>query len=135
MNEFPNKNWSLTALTRLLKNIDNSGNYKRKRGSGRQRTTRTKANIEKVEEMVLSQETEPGTHQSPREISKHTGLNALYSLNHTGDHTGDDDQYTIFCSCKQHHAGLSRRSSQNNETKLQFLKVKFCHTFFVGEQK
>ena len=42
----------------------------RKKGSGRPRSARTTENESFVEEMICSQEDEPGTHASPREITR-----------------------------------------------------------------
>ena len=74
LKEFPEKNWSKTGLQKLLKKIGKTGDIKRKQGSGRPRTSRLDANIEAVEDMVLSQENEPGTHLSLREIESETGI-------------------------------------------------------------
>jgi inhibitor of nuclear factor kappa-B kinase subunit alpha len=75
LQEFPHKNWSLTALNRLIKNITATGSAKRMPGSGRPRSARTSTNIAAVEELVLSQDDQPGTHQSVREIARETGMN------------------------------------------------------------
>ena len=61
---FLQKNWSLSGLNRLLKNITESGNGERKTGSGRPRTATTNEAIEAIEELVMSQEDKPGTHRS-----------------------------------------------------------------------
>lgn len=75
MQEFPEKNWSLAAVKRLLKNIAATGSANRKQGSGRPRTARTALNVQAVEELILSQGDKPQTHQSVREIARRTGLN------------------------------------------------------------
>ena len=56
LNEFPGKNWNHRALYRLIAQIDAIGNAGRKQGSGRPRSGRSEANIETVEDMILSQE-------------------------------------------------------------------------------
>lgn len=74
MKEFPMKNWSKTGVNRLIKNIDETGSAARKAGSGKKRTARTDENIEAVEELIMSQESNPGTHRSIREIARETGI-------------------------------------------------------------
>lgn len=75
MKEFPMKNWSIAALTRLLKKIAVTGSAKRKPGSGRRRTARVQANVDAVEQLVMSQDDQPGTHLSVRKIARETGIN------------------------------------------------------------
>jgi inhibitor of nuclear factor kappa-B kinase subunit alpha len=72
--EFPNKNWSISAVTRLLQNIKETGSASRRVGSGRPRSVLTDTNMQVVEELVLSQEGKPGTHKSVRHISRQTGI-------------------------------------------------------------
>ena len=71
---FPEKNWSRGGLEKLVAKIDETGNFKRRPGSGRPRTARTNDVIEKVEELVLSQENAPNTHSSQRKIARQTGI-------------------------------------------------------------
>jgi len=54
----------------LLKKIDETGDVKRREGSGRPKSTRTENNINAVRELISSQEDKPGTHATPNEISK-----------------------------------------------------------------
>ena len=72
--EFPNKNWSLAGLIRLIKNITITGSANRKPGSGRNRSVRTQENIETVEELAMSQDSQPGTHRTVRQIARETGI-------------------------------------------------------------
>ena len=74
LKEFPLKSWSLSGLTRLLKTIDETGSSERKHGGGTGRLSRTDANIEAVEQLVLSQEDHPGTHRTIREVARETGI-------------------------------------------------------------
>ena len=46
----------------------------RRPGSGSLRTAKTAENEEIVEDLICSQEESPGSHMSPREIEKHTGI-------------------------------------------------------------
>lgn len=72
--EFPQKQWPLRSVNYLLNKIDATGSCERQEGSGRPRTTRTDENVEIVENFICSQEGDPGTHQTPREIERITGI-------------------------------------------------------------
>lgn len=72
--EFPNKAWSKTSLNRLCKKIDADGTIARKPGSGRPKSVRTVRNIRRVSELICSQEDNPQSHKSPREIERETGI-------------------------------------------------------------
>jgi len=61
--EFPSRKWSLATVNRLLQQIDATGTIDRKPGSGRPRNVSTDQNIKLVDELVLSQENYPGTHE------------------------------------------------------------------------
>lgn len=74
LEEFPEKQWSRGGLDKLLRKIDVTGSTERKKGIGRPKSARTPENIEIVEELILSQEDNPGSHQTPREISQQTGI-------------------------------------------------------------
>ena len=52
----------------LLKKIDETGDVKRQKGSGRPKSSRTENNINAVKELIPSQENKPGTHATPNEI-------------------------------------------------------------------
>ena len=54
----------------MLKKIDETGDVKRREGSGRPKSSRTENNINAVKELISSQEDKPGTHATPNEISK-----------------------------------------------------------------
>ena len=49
----------------------------RQPGSGRPHSVRVSKSIENVEDLVLSQEDNPKTHRSIREISRETGIHRL----------------------------------------------------------
>jgi len=70
--EFPNKN--LSFLKKLLTKTDQTGSVDRKPGSGKKRTIQIAKNVDSVEELVLSQESAPGTHKTIRQIAKETGI-------------------------------------------------------------
>ena len=72
--DHPEFGWKLWGVQTLLEKIDKTGSIERKEGSGRPKTARTDENIEAVNELVLSQEGEPGTHKTPAEISLELGI-------------------------------------------------------------
>ena len=68
--KYPEKKWSLNTVKTICKRVDVTGSaVVRKPGSGRPRTVRTAENIEKVGELICSQESQPGTSKSTRQIS------------------------------------------------------------------
>jgi hypothetical protein len=74
LKEFPLKRWSLAGLNRLLKNITVTGSSDRKPGSGRPKSCRTDENVAAVEDLVMSQDSQPGTHRSLNEIAREVGV-------------------------------------------------------------
>ena len=68
--DHPEKNWGLRNVGYLLKKIDETGDIKRREGSGRPKSRRIKSSINAVKELISSQEDKPGTHATPNEISK-----------------------------------------------------------------
>ena len=68
------KAWSLGGLNKLIRNIDTTGTAARRHGSGCRRTVRTVDNIDDVEELVLSQDDNPQTHRSQRQITCELGI-------------------------------------------------------------
>ena len=72
--EHPTKNWNKVSVYRLLKRFKEENTMDRKIGSGRPRTVTNEENEELVAELICSQEENPGTHMSPREIEKNTGI-------------------------------------------------------------
>ena len=54
----------------MLKKVDETGDVKRREGSGRPKNSRTENNINAVKELISSQEDKPGTNATPNEISK-----------------------------------------------------------------
>jgi inhibitor of nuclear factor kappa-B kinase subunit alpha len=74
MSEFPEKNWKRGGLGKLLKKLRETGTAERRKGSGRPKSARTEENVSAVEELALSQESQPQTHRSVRQISRETGI-------------------------------------------------------------
>jgi len=68
--ENPEKNWKYSSLKGLIKRFKEEGTMERKKGSGRPRSARTAENEAYVEEMICSQEDDPGTHATPRRIAE-----------------------------------------------------------------
>src|SRR5919106_5659355 len=74
LKEFPNKHWSRRALFKLIAHVDATGSGEKKKNPGRPKTVRTVANINAVQELVLSQEVAPGTQRTGRQIARETGI-------------------------------------------------------------
>ena len=74
MREYPGKGWKKTTINDLLLKFRQTGAIARKAGSGRPKTTRTQQNIDVVEDLIQSQEDNPHSHSSPREIERSTGI-------------------------------------------------------------
>ena len=74
MKEFPNRNWSITALNQLIAKIDATGSTEKWYGGGRPRTACIIENVDSVETLVLSQEDRPGTYRTIRQVSHETGI-------------------------------------------------------------
>ena len=65
MKEFPLRQWKRSTLNDLIKRIDETGSADRKRDTGRHRSVRTPDNIAVVDELICSQEGQPGSSKSP----------------------------------------------------------------------
>ena len=68
--DHPEKNWVLRNVGNLLKKIDETGDVKRREGSGKPKSSRIENNINAVKELISSQGDKPETHATPNEISK-----------------------------------------------------------------
>ena len=58
----------------LLNKFRDTGTVDRRQGSDRPQSARTKVNIDQMDDMVLSQEDQPRTHSTVREISWKTSV-------------------------------------------------------------
>ena len=67
--EHPSFECSHMAVHNLIKQIKETGSTERRKGSNRPITATTEENTSVVEELVCSQEDEPGTHNSIRQIA------------------------------------------------------------------
>ena len=72
--EFPNKKWSKRGVEDFQKRLRKTGSIERAPGSGRPRTTRTAENVDAMGDLVQSQENQPQTHRSTRQISRELGM-------------------------------------------------------------
>ena len=72
--EFPTKGWPVSSVNKLLKKLRDTGTTARRAGSGRCRSARIGDNGDSINELVLSQEGAPKTHQSTRQIARETGI-------------------------------------------------------------
>jgi inhibitor of nuclear factor kappa-B kinase subunit alpha len=72
--ELPNKNWKRRTLDYFLLKLRTTGSVELAAGSGRPRSSRTEDNIAAVNELVQSQEDEPKTHLSTRQIARELNL-------------------------------------------------------------
>jgi len=68
--EFSDKRWTKSSINRLLKKFRDTGTVDRRQGSGKPQSACTDENTDKVNIMVLSQEVQPRTHSTVREISR-----------------------------------------------------------------
>jgi len=74
MQKFPLRKWKKRTLNDLISKIDKTGSADPSSGSGRPRSARVQENIKIVSELICSQEGQPGTSKSPREIARETGI-------------------------------------------------------------
>jgi inhibitor of nuclear factor kappa-B kinase subunit alpha len=74
---YPQKGWKLSTLQAMCRRIDKTGSaVERRAGSGRPKSVRSAINIAKVEEMICSQDDQPGTSKSTRQIAGEMGISA-----------------------------------------------------------
>jgi len=72
---YPDKNWSIDTLKTICRRIDVTGSaVDRKKGSGRPKSARSINNIDKVQQLIYSQEDEPGTSRSTRQVAAEVGI-------------------------------------------------------------
>jgi len=68
--KYPHKRWKSDTVKQICRRINRNGSaVQRAPGSGRPATARTVENIEKVQELICSQQDETATHRSTREIA------------------------------------------------------------------
>ena len=69
VNDHPEYESNVNGLKKLLKNIVETCVIARKEVSGRPKSVCTEENVKLIEEIILSQEEQPGTHSTPAEIA------------------------------------------------------------------
>ena len=69
-NDHPEYEWNVHGVKELLKKIDETGSISREEASRRLKTVHTEESIELVEEIILSQEDQPGTYSTTAEIAR-----------------------------------------------------------------
>lgn len=73
--KYPEKKWSRSTVKAICKRVDVTGSaIVRQQGSGRPKTVRSTENIEKVGELICSQENQPGTSKSTRKIAEELNI-------------------------------------------------------------
>ena len=70
VNDHPEYEWNVHGVKELLKKIDEAGDISREEASRCLKTVHTEESIELVEEIILSQEDQPGTYSTPAEIAR-----------------------------------------------------------------
>src|ERR1044072_8021221 len=72
---YPAKNWSVQTVLSICQRVDQRGSaVERKLGSGRPKTARSDDNIVQVSDLICSQESQPGTSNSTRQIASEIGI-------------------------------------------------------------
>ena len=72
--EFLQNGWTLGGLNALIRKIAKEGTVRHLPGAGRPRTVCSIENNEQVETLVLSQEGQPQTHRTLREIARELNI-------------------------------------------------------------
>ena len=112
------KNWKYTSVKRLLNGYKLNGNMRRKKGSGRPVTVTTEKNQDLVEETICSQENDPHSHQSPREIAETTGISRT-SVRRIASVKGNNQFQT--CQNSQHECCDSTAASPTRTSSCKTL--------------
>jgi len=74
---YPHKQWKLSTVQKICRRVDASGSaVGRQAGSGQPKSARTAQNIQRVDELICSQEGQSGTHQSTRQIAVELNISA-----------------------------------------------------------
>lgn len=117
--EMPDKNWKMSAVNRLIRRSEERGTTARKTGSGRPRSSLTAARVQRVGALSCSQEDQPGTHLSEREVgfrmSTRTFRMAKSSVHRAKKQLG----LRSFAKFKVHL--LNERQKQNREQRCRDL--------------
>jgi len=76
--EFRQKKWAVSSVNDLLRKINKTGSVERKVGSGRPWSIWTQRNISSANDLICSQEDNPGTSKSPHKIQKVTSVSRAF---------------------------------------------------------
>jgi len=121
------RKWNKWTLNRLIKKIDAKGLSNRTTGGGRKCSACTADNIAHVEQLICSQEDNPGTSKSPREIEHVTGIShssvrriVKQDLRLKVQKPSDSDSTKHLAACKQ----LKRRMTDDKISKSGFADEK-----------
>jgi len=71
------KKWYKGSVQRWINQFIERGTMERKSGSGRPRSVRNQKKEQIVEQLICLQEESSGSHKSPQEIERHTGIKRL----------------------------------------------------------
>ena len=72
---YPEKQWKLDTVKAVCRKFKQTGSViNRKVGSGRPKTARCAEKIEAVSQLICSQEDQPGTSKSTREVAREVGI-------------------------------------------------------------
>ena len=78
--ELSTKNWNRVFVYRLLKRFQEDNSMDRIAASGRQQTITSKESENLIENLIFSQEDNPNSHMSPREVEKNTCTNSVRQM-------------------------------------------------------
>ena len=133
VDDHPEFNWNVNTVKSFLKNVDETDSAERKLGSGRPRSVRTDDNIEEVEDMILSQEDQPGTHKTPTEIADELNISRR-SVKRIID---EDLQFRPLKKTKVQKlsdADIEKRYPRSQRLLEMFTKKKLEKAFFSDEK-
>lgn len=133
LRRFRHKDWSPGGLDYLLRKIDETGTIERSKGSGRKRTQRTEENMAKVAELILSQEEQPGSHYSKREISDLTGISKS-SVDRISSLDLNLQGFRKIKGQKLEAMDREKRVKRSKTLLRFFTKEKLSRTFFTDEK-
>ena len=73
-NNYPEYEQNVNGLKKLLKKVDETGDVARKESSRWPKSVRIEKNIKHVEEMIISQEDQPGPHSTTKEMARELSI-------------------------------------------------------------
>ena len=76
--EHPTKSWNRVSIYRLLKRFQEDNSIDWRAGSGRQRTITTEENKNLIENLISSQEDNPGRYMSRRQVEENIGISCTF---------------------------------------------------------